>query len=180
MNRKTGRMFFTGKRKCFTGAPHDDETAAAFPAVRLQKAGQRLAQGRIVLCGEYSSTLRQVLECSPQSMLAHAAGPRDANRGRATRHPLFAPHATVARRRATCNKTDNQARAPTPGTPKHLFLPTLPPRILKDMTQTFAARRAKPFHFFCVSLLREVTKRVYFIGNERMLIAHDSNRLRFS
>lgn len=26
----------------------------------------------------------------------------------------------------------------------------------------------------------EVTKRVYFIGNERMLIAHDSNRLRFS
>ena len=42
--------------------------------------------------------------------------------------------------------------------------------------------------FFCccggtlknVTLLREVTKRVYFIGNERMLIAHDSNRLRFS
>ena len=29
-------------------------------------------------------------------------------------------------------------------------------------------------------LLHEVTKRVYFIGNERMLIAHDSNRLRFS
>lgn len=29
-------------------------------------------------------------------------------------------------------------------------------------------------------LLSEVTKRVYFIGNERMLIAHDSNRLRFS
>ena len=29
-------------------------------------------------------------------------------------------------------------------------------------------------------LSREVTKRVYFIGNERMLIAHDSNRLRFS
>ena len=28
-------------------------------------------------------------------------------------------------------------------------------------------------------LQREVTKRVYFIGNERMLIAHDSNRLRF-
>lgn len=26
----------------------------------------------------------------------------------------------------------------------------------------------------------EVTKRVYFIGNERMLIDHDSNRLRFS
>ena len=36
------------------------------------------------------------------------------------------------------------------------------------------------FLCFCVSLLREVTKRVYFIGNERMLIAHDSNRLRFS
>ncbi len=31
-----------------------------------------------------------------------------------------------------------------------------------------------------VSLQFEVTKRVYFIGNERMLIAHDSNRLRFS
>ena len=31
-----------------------------------------------------------------------------------------------------------------------------------------------------VSLHIEVTKRVYFIGNERMLIAHDSNRLRFS
>ncbi len=31
-----------------------------------------------------------------------------------------------------------------------------------------------------VYLHSEVTKRVYFIGNERMLIAHDSNRLRFS
>ena len=31
-----------------------------------------------------------------------------------------------------------------------------------------------------VYLFREVTKRVYFIGNERMLIDHDSNRLRFS
>lgn len=31
-----------------------------------------------------------------------------------------------------------------------------------------------------VYLQQEVTKRVYFIGNERMLIAHDSNRLRFS
>lgn len=30
------------------------------------------------------------------------------------------------------------------------------------------------------TLYREVTKRVYFIGNERMLIDHDSNRLRFS
>lgn len=35
-------------------------------------------------------------------------------------------------------------------------------------------------HKHFVSLQREVTKRVYFIGNERMLIAHDSNRLRFS
>ena len=34
--------------------------------------------------------------------------------------------------------------------------------------------------FFIVILRPEVTKRVYFIGNERMLIAHDSNRLRFS
>ena len=33
---------------------------------------------------------------------------------------------------------------------------------------------------FFVFLFTEVTKRVYFIGNERMLIAHDSNRLRFS
>ena len=31
-----------------------------------------------------------------------------------------------------------------------------------------------------VPLLHEVTKIVYFIGNEHMLIAHDSNRLRFS
>lgn len=31
-----------------------------------------------------------------------------------------------------------------------------------------------------INLLDEVTKRVYFIGNERMLIDHDSNRLRFS
>ena len=31
-----------------------------------------------------------------------------------------------------------------------------------------------------VVLCREVTKRVYFTGNERMLIAHDSNRLRIS
>lgn len=31
-----------------------------------------------------------------------------------------------------------------------------------------------------VTLYDEVTKIVYFIGNEHMLIAHDSNRLRFS
>lgn len=31
-----------------------------------------------------------------------------------------------------------------------------------------------------VILYNEVTKIVYFIGNEHMLIAHDSNRLRFS
>ena len=36
------------------------------------------------------------------------------------------------------------------------------------------------FVFSLVYLQCEVTKRVYFIGNERMLIAHDSNRLRFS
>lgn len=35
-------------------------------------------------------------------------------------------------------------------------------------------------HLKIVILQIEVTKRVYFIGNERMLIAHDSNRLRFS
>lgn len=33
---------------------------------------------------------------------------------------------------------------------------------------------------YFVDMICEVTKRVYFIGNERMLIAHDSNRLRFS
>ena len=33
---------------------------------------------------------------------------------------------------------------------------------------------------FILYLYSEVTKRVYFIGNERMLIDHDSNRLRFS
>ena len=86
MNRKTGRMFFTGKRKCFTGAPHDDETAAAFPAVRLQKAGQRLAQGRIVLCGEYSSTLRQVLECFPQGTIRPCARRSVPSRGRRGRN----------------------------------------------------------------------------------------------
>ena len=31
-----------------------------------------------------------------------------------------------------------------------------------------------------LTLYHEVTKIVYFIGNEHMLIAHDSNRLRFS
>lgn len=31
-----------------------------------------------------------------------------------------------------------------------------------------------------IAWYREVTKIVYFIGNEHMLIAHDSNRLRFS
>ena len=31
-----------------------------------------------------------------------------------------------------------------------------------------------------IPLFYEVTKIVYFIGNEHMLIAHDSNRLRFS
>ena len=31
-----------------------------------------------------------------------------------------------------------------------------------------------------IRLYKEVTKIVYFIGNEHMLIAHDSNRLRFS
>ena len=36
------------------------------------------------------------------------------------------------------------------------------------------------FRLNFVTLSTEVTKRVYFIGNERMLIAHDSNRLRFS
>ena len=42
-------------------------------------------------------------------------------------------------------------------------------------------RRILPYSrnllYFCSC---EVTKIVYFIGNEHMLIAHDSNRLRFS
>ena len=33
---------------------------------------------------------------------------------------------------------------------------------------------------YIIDLFTEVTKIVYFIGNEHMLIAHDSNRLRFS
>ena len=33
---------------------------------------------------------------------------------------------------------------------------------------------------YFIFLSEEVTKIVYFIGNEHMLIAHDSNRLRFS
>ncbi len=37
-----------------------------------------------------------------------------------------------------------------------------------------------PFQIKRVTLYSKVTKRVYFIGNERRLIAHDSNRLRFS
>ena len=44
----------------------------------------------------------------------------------------------------------------------------------------FQIQKASTFGNVYVSLHSEVTKRVYFIGNERMLIAHDSNRLRFS
>ena len=40
--------------------------------------------------------------------------------------------------------------------------------------------RSSNFQLFFVHLYCEVTKIVYFIGNEHMLIAHDSNRLRFS
>ena len=43
----------------------------------------------------------------------------------------------------------------------------------------FVLKKSLVFKFF-VNLLYEVTKIVYFIGNEHMLIAHDSNRLRFS
>ena len=52
--------------------------------------------------------------------------------------------------------------------------------------QAFQAYRfSRPCNFKIKRFLQfvfcknEVTKRVYFIGNERMLIAHDSNRLRF-
>ena len=44
--------------------------SAASGAVVLRKAEKCLAENRIVLCGEYSSTCRRVLKCSPQSTLA--------------------------------------------------------------------------------------------------------------
>ena len=43
----------------------------------------------------------------------------------------------------------------------------------KDATDTW-------YDKYAYGLFDEVTKIVYFIGNEHMLIAHDSNRLRFS
>ena len=52
------------------------------------KTGLRLAERRIVPCGEYTSTLRQVLEYFPQSTL------RDAARGEGVvrlREPALAP-----------------------------------------------------------------------------------------
>ena len=48
--------------------------------------------------------------------------------------------------------------------------------LLKNSTDKISLTK----RLYILPLQREVTKRVYFIGNERMLIAHDSNRLRFS
>lgn len=54
--------------------------------------------------------------------------------------------------------------------------------VLKRQWKTYYKKRTDVDNMQedCVTLQGEVTKRVYFIGNERMLIAHDSNRLRFS
>ena len=49
--------------------------SAASGAVVLRKAEKCLAENRIVLCGEYSSTCRRVLKCSLQSTLARSARP---------------------------------------------------------------------------------------------------------
>ena len=49
--------------------------SAASGAVVLRKAEKCLAENRIVLCAEYSSTFRRVLKCSPQSTLARSARP---------------------------------------------------------------------------------------------------------
>lgn len=49
-------------------------------------------------------------------------------------------------------------------------------------TKAFSVREVRLITYYLGKpgdLSIEVTKRVYFIGNERMLIAHDSNRLRF-
>ena len=59
-------------------------------------------------------------------------------------------------------------------------------RIIWLNCQLFDYKPEKPFSFDPATiynynlLYMEVTKIVYFIGNEHMLIAHDSNRLRFS
>ena len=58
-----------------------------------------------------------------------------------------------------------------------LFLPT------DWIANCWSKKNSSSLHKFKrndVSLYYEVTKIVYFIGNEHMLIAHDSNRLRFS
>lgn len=50
-------------------------------------------------------------------------------------------------------------------------------------TKAFSVREVRLITYYLGrpgDLLIEVTKIVYFIGNEHMLIAHDSNRLRFS
>lgn len=56
-------------------------------------------------------------------------------------------------------------------------------RKYKELTVNVRWYEERANYSECISvgnLFQEVTKRVYFIGNERMLIAHDSNRLRFS
>ena len=62
-----------------------------------------------------------------------------------------------------------------PGTPNNKILHIVPGA---NHTDLYDKMDVIPFND--IELFFEVTKRVYFIGNERMLIAHDSNRLRFS
>ena len=49
-----------------------------------------------------------------------------------------------------------------------------------EMANNHVNTNSNPNSKYDIFLSCEVTKRVYFIGNERMLIDHDSNRLRFS
>ena len=62
-----------------SGMPACDGMASPFPVLSSRAAEGRRAESRIVPCGEYSSTLRQVLEYSPQGTLAPSACRRGAS-----------------------------------------------------------------------------------------------------
>lgn len=53
-------------------------------------------------------------------------------------------------------------------------------KLMSSLEEAFIQNGNERNYFKFITLQAEVTKKVYFIGNERMLIAHDSNRLRFS
>ena len=72
--RNFGEWFMAGVLYDFLGEP-GAVLSAASGAVVLRKAEKCLAENRIVLCAEYSSTFRRVLKCSPQSTLARSARP---------------------------------------------------------------------------------------------------------